>query len=85
MSISRTRVGFFTVKLETCFLFFSFFLFEIERKNWKRADRSKSDNVEIILYLREDVSYVYTNNGMEMKFSYRRLRKTVFLFSFFFF
>ena len=67
MSISRTRVGFFTVKLETCFLFFSFFLFEIERKNWKRADRSKSDNVEIILYLRnhEDVSYIYTNNGME--------------------
>ena len=69
MSISRTRVGFFTVKLETCFLFFSFFLFEIERKNWKRADRSKSDNVEIILYLRnrEDVSYVYANNGMEWK------------------
>ena len=73
MSISRTRVGFSTVKLETFFLFsfffFFFFLFEIERKNWKRTDRSKSDNVEIILYLRnrEDVSYVYANNGMEWK------------------
>ena len=38
-----------------------------KRVNWKKADHSKSDNVEIILYLRnhEDVSYVYTNNGME--------------------
>lgn len=81
MSISRTRVEFSTVKHEHVRFFSFFFFFEIERKR----EQIERDYVKVVPQVvrgdyfvcnREDVLYVYGNNGTEMKF-YRRVRKEV--------